>query len=130
MSDLLPGIEIDIGEQKWTVPPLTLGRLRRLKPEIDKIATSAGIVDGEVIDAVIRIVTAAMQRNYPNLAEELVGEMLDLANAGSVLSAVLTGSGLRRSDRPGEASAAAGDGTTSTASSPPPSVTGPETSTN
>lgn len=130
MKELLPGVTIRLGGREWTVPPLTLGQLRRLKPEIGQITSNAGALTGEVVDAIIRIVATAMQRNYPELAEEAVGEMLDLGNAGSVLNAVLAGSGLRRSSSPGEELAASGDGMSSMASSPPLLAGGPEISTN
>src|SRR5271156_3917475 len=108
---MLPGIKIEIGAREWTVPPLTLGQLRRLAPELGKITAHASMLDAEVIAAVIRVVAAALLRNYPDLAEETVEEMLDLGNAGEVLNAVLAGSGLRRGARPGEDRAAPGDGT-------------------
>jgi hypothetical protein len=128
MADLLPGVTIAMGGRDWIVPPLTLGQLRRLGPELGRITSRAGMLDGETISAVVKIVAAALRRNYPDIAEDAVEEMLDLGNAAAVLEAVLTGSGLRRA-APGEAGAAADDGTSFTASSPPPSVIGPATST-
>jgi hypothetical protein len=126
---MLPGTKIEIGAREWTVPPLTLGQLRRLAPELGKITAHASMLDAEVIAAVIKVVAAALLRNYPDLAEETVEEMLDLGNAGEVLNAVLAGSGLRRGARLGEDRAAPGDGTNSTASSPPPLAIAPRTST-
>jgi hypothetical protein len=132
----LPGTKIEISGQKWTVPPLTLGQLRRLAPELGKITARANMLDAEVIAAVIKVVTTALLRNYPDLAEETVEEMLDLGNAGEVLNAVLAGSGLRRGAGSGEDRAATSKptpaeagGTNSTASSPPPSAIARETST-
>jgi hypothetical protein len=64
----------------------------------------------------VEIITAALQRNYPDASAETVENLLDLGNAGTVLNAVLTGSGLRlRDHRLGEASAPGpGPGATST----------------
>ena len=129
MTELLPGAEIQMGGKGWIVPPLTLGQLRRLAPQIG--ALSAGdrlLLDPATLDAVVTVVTAALRRNYPDLDEAAVAEMLDMGNAAEVFVAVLTGSGLKRAG-PGEASAAAGDGTNSTASSPPPSAGASATST-
>jgi hypothetical protein len=36
-----------------------------------------------------------MQRNYPEMAPNQVENLLDLGNAGAVLNAVFTGSGLK-----------------------------------
>jgi hypothetical protein len=137
---MLPGVVIEMGGREWTIPPLTLGQLRRLTPELGKITTHASMLDTEVIAAMVKVVTAALRRNYPDLAEESVEEVLDLGNAGEVLNAVLVGSGLRRSATSGERRAAAlitppsmpmaADGTSSTASSPPPSAIVRGTSTN
>src|SRR5579871_4059417 len=59
------------------------------------------------IAIVVEIVTAALQRNYPDVTADEVENILDLANAGRVLSAVLTGSGLKAGTTPGEAEAPA-----------------------
>jgi hypothetical protein len=134
---MLPGAIIPLAGRDYVVPPLTLGQLRRLATDIAHLGEGGnGVLAGEAIGAVVRIVTAALQRNYPGLDEPAVEEMLDLANAGEVLYAVLAGSGLRRGAGPGEARAPASsgaapdDGTNSTASSPPPSAGASATSTN
>jgi hypothetical protein len=115
---MLPGVVVTMGTREWIIPPLTLGQLRRLTPELGKINTHASMLNAEVIAAMVKTVTAALQRNYPELAEEAVEEMLDLGNAGKVLNAVLAGSGLGRGAAPGEAGAAS-DGTSFMASLPP-----------
>jgi hypothetical protein len=128
MTGLLPGVEIEMGGRTWTVPPLTLGQLRRLGARVEVMSADKSMLDPEVIDAVIAVVTDAMQRNYPDLDEAAVAEMLDMSNAPAVFVAVLTGSGLKR----GNGAAAGpfvGDGATSMASSPQPSDTAPATST-
>jgi hypothetical protein len=54
----------------------------------------------------VEIVASALQRNYPDATADVVENLLDLGNASTVLSAVLTGSGLKLHDgRLGEASA-------------------------
>ena len=142
---MLPGVTIAMGGQDWLVPPLTLGQLRRLMPKVRQL-TEIGASMGETqISVLVEIVTAALQRNYPEATAEMVENLLDLGNASAVLNAVLTGSGLRLcDDRLGEASApGAGPGAGSTtaglpsdpvqepraagdrytASSPPPAAT-------
>jgi hypothetical protein len=47
------------------------------------------------ISVLIDIVTAALQRNYPETTPDSVEILLDLGNASAVLNAVLTGSGLK-----------------------------------
>jgi hypothetical protein len=121
-AGVIPGVIVAMGGQQWTVPPLTLGQLRRLMPKVRQL-TEIGAQMGETqIGVLVEIVTAALQRNYPEMTTEAVENLLDLANAGPVLNAVLTGSGLRpREQPPGEAAApgpSSGAGMTAPASSP------------
>ena len=142
---MLPGVTIAMGGQDWLVPPLTLGQLRRLMPKVRRF-TEIGASMGETqISVLVEIVTAALQRNYPEATAEMVENLLDLGNASAVLNAVLTGSGLKLQDSrlgespapgtgPGAGSRIAGlpsdpvqeprtAGDRYTASSPPPAAT-------
>jgi hypothetical protein len=127
-----------MGGQQWTVPPLTLGQLRSLMPKVQQLTEIGSQMGEKQIGILVEIVAAALQRNYPDISVEIVENLLDLGNAGAVLNAVLTGSGLRPRERsPGEAPApgldpgamlASGSSPTavggiSTASSLPPAVT-------
>ena len=113
---MIPGVTITMGGRDWLVPPLTLGQLRRLMPKVRQL-TEIDASMGEVqIGVLVEIVVAALQRNYPDATADMVENLLDLGNAGTVLNVVLTGSGLRlRDGRLGEASAPGpGPGATST----------------
>jgi hypothetical protein len=92
---MIPGVTVAMGGQDWIVPPLTLGQLRRLMPKVRQL-TEIGATMGEAqINVLIDIVTAALQRNYPETTPDKVENLLDLGNASAVLNAVLTGSGLK-----------------------------------
>jgi hypothetical protein len=92
---MIPGVAVAMGGQDWIVPPLTLGQLRRLMPKVRQL-TEIGVSMGEAqINVLIDIVTAALQRNYPETTPDKVENLLDLGNASAVLNAVLTGSGLK-----------------------------------
>lgn len=92
---MIPGVSVAMGGQDWIVPPLTLGQLRRLMPKVRQL-TEIGAAMGEAqINVLIDIVTAALQRNYPETTPDKVENLLDLGNASAVLNAVLTGSGLK-----------------------------------
>ncbi len=92
---MIPGVAVAMGGQDWIVPPLTLGQLRRLMPKVRQL-TEIGASMGEAqINVLIDIVTAALQRNYPETTPDKVENLLDLGNASDVLNAVLTGSGLK-----------------------------------
>jgi hypothetical protein len=122
----IPGIVVSMGGEEWTVPPLTLGQLRRLMPKINGLKESISVdMTPDHIATVAEIVAAALSRNYPDVdARKVEDELLDLGNANEVLVATLTGS---RPQKTGEAKAVASpDGPKSTVSLPPLADT-PET---
>ena len=97
---MIPGVSVAMGGEEWVVPPLTLGQLRRLMPQVRQL-TEIGASMGEAqIAVLVDIVTAALQRNYPEMTPEKVENLLDLGNASAVLNAVLTGSGLKPGGAP------------------------------
>lgn len=122
MTAKIPGIIISMAGEDWIVPPLTLGQLRRLMPKIKDLKDISAGMGPEQIGTMSEVVAAAMGRNYPELTADYVeNELLDLGNAGEVLIAILSGSGLRRSgESPAVVSSA---GQTSTVSLPPPADT-------
>jgi hypothetical protein len=130
-KNVIPGVEVAMGGEVWLIPPLTLGQLRRLMPKVRQLTDVDASMGESQIGVLVEIVAAALQRNYPSVTLEKVENLLDLGNAGSVLNAVLTGSGLKpRGSALGEAVAVAIPGSslgtagdTSTASSPPPAAT-------
>jgi hypothetical protein len=94
---MVPGVAVAMSGQDWIVPPLTLGQLRQLMPKVRQL-TEIGASMGEAqIAVLVDIVTAALQRNYPEMTPDKVENLLDLGNASAVLNAVLTGSGLKPS---------------------------------
>jgi hypothetical protein len=103
---MIPGVIVAMGGRDWTVPPLTLGQLRRLMPKVRQLTDIGAQMDETQIGVLVEIVTAALERNYPDMTADTVEHLLDLGNAGAVLHAVLTGSGLRPPEQaPGEARA-------------------------
>lgn len=99
---MIDGAKIKMGDQEWIVPALSFGQLKRLMPKINKLSTVSSDMDDEQMDAITDVVQAAMSRNYPDMTVEKVADMLDMANAGQVVRAVMGQSGLVQS---GEAQA-------------------------
>jgi hypothetical protein len=127
---LILGVEVAMGGENWLIPPLTLGQLRRLMPKVRQLTEIDAAMGEAQIGVLVEIVAAALQRNYPDVTQETVENLLDLGNAGAVLNAVLTGSGLKTRNSLGEAVAVATPdsglgmaGNTSMVSSPPPAAT-------
>jgi hypothetical protein len=92
---VIPGASVAMGGQDWVIPPLTLGQLRRLMPKLRELTEIGASMGEPEIGVLVEIVTAALQRNYPEVTADRVENLLDLGNASAVLNAVLTGAGLR-----------------------------------
>lgn len=93
---LIDGIKVIIGGDEYVMPPLTLGQLRNGAlskiNEHDKL-----IADGNVFEAVSKraeVIGMALRRNYPELSDEKLLDLLDLRNSPSLWSIALGGSGI------------------------------------
>lgn len=94
MADLIDGIKVKLGNKEYFVPPLNFKRLRQLKADIELLSSVKGTPTDEQMNAVVKVVHSAIERNYPDLTIDDVEEMLDLANAGTVVKAIMGGAGL------------------------------------
>lgn len=92
---MIQGVEIELGDETFTVPPLTF---RAVREHIDAIAgmTTGLPLSAEQIDRSVALILAAMRRNYPDMTEDMLEERLDMANIKIVLPAILGASGLKR----------------------------------
>jgi hypothetical protein len=87
---MIEGTIIAMGGQEWTVPPLSLAQLREFLPKVQQLSgLAAGDMGVAQLGMLVEIVTAAMQRNYPDLTPDQVENFLDLGNALPVLTAIL-----------------------------------------
>ena len=92
---MFAGTEITIGDEKFVVPPISLGQLRngvlaKLKEHDELIAK------GDFFDAMNlrgEVILKALQRNYPNFAEAKLLEHLDMANTTPLWLSILGASG-------------------------------------
>lgn len=117
---MTPGKEVQLGDKKFIIPPITLGQLRaglldKIK-EGDKLAENGDTFG--TMDKRADVILAALRRNYSetDLSDSEFFDRLDLSNFSDAWAAALGFS-------PGETGAATADGTTSMGStlpSPPP----------
>ena len=86
---MIPGVEVMIGDKKYTIPPLSLGQLRNGVMEKLRVHDQL-ITDGKGYEATVakgEIILAALSRNYPKLTlDELE---LDFGNVNSLWLATL-----------------------------------------
>lgn len=91
----IPGKIVVLAGQEFEVPPLTFGQLRRLSKEIEilttaKITASASI---EQQEALLKVIHAALSRNYPDLTLEDMDDLIDMGNVLPTIEAVMSVSG-------------------------------------
>lgn len=84
------GKTIDFPGGALVVPPLSLSSVEALGPVL--ASYSGTLAD---VSIVIDSLTHALKRNYPTMTREEVGELVDMANMGEVMEAVMNVSGLR-----------------------------------
>ncbi len=87
---MIPGTKIDLGGQEYLVPPLTWPQARELAEDLKLVLTAPVLfgTDG-TLDAFVRIVGAALRRNYPELTDDKIEGLLDFGNCIAVLKAAI-----------------------------------------
>jgi hypothetical protein len=92
---MFDGVKITIGGTDYIVPPLNLGRIRKLKTELEAAQgyRDTKVLTDEQIDTYVTIIHSGFERNYPDITREEIEEMIDLANLGAVYRALMSVSG-------------------------------------
>jgi hypothetical protein len=89
------GEEIQLGNEKYIVPALSLRQVRELSPKLDKLeADGAGLPGLDQIDAVVEVLHAALKRNYPEMTKDQLLDLIDLGNLTALIKAAMRTSGL------------------------------------
>lgn len=91
---MIDGVMIKMGGRDWQVPPINLKSVKALGPKIDALANMTS--QFEMIPLVGEIVLHALRRNYPEVTQDEVEDMIDLGNAQSVMEAILFQSGFNK----------------------------------
>lgn len=70
------GIDATLGGRNFTVPPLTIGQIKRLAESLAAIS-AAGDNYVQLEGDVVKVIHAALSRNYEDLTLATVQELLD-----------------------------------------------------
>jgi hypothetical protein len=101
------GVAIWMDGKEWIVPALSV---RQFRDNYAKLTTPVGEVSNENVqeqfDRFVPIIGLALRRNYPELSDEKLFDMLDLSTFKEAIYAVQAASGLRAKEA-GEATPAA-----------------------
>lgn len=89
------GVKMRVGGRELIVPALTIKQVRSLRAEFDQMQ---GIKDAaptdDQIGAVTRVIHSAVVRNYPDMTQDDLEELLDLSTMQAVVKAIMGQSGL------------------------------------
>lgn len=95
------GLVVRMDGRDWVVPPLSLAQLRKHEEDLKKVRDITPFSPVAEVEPAIRVIHAAMTRNYPDLTQEQVEELLDVGNVGRVMLAVCAMSGLEQAKEGG-----------------------------
>ena len=94
------GVPVWMDGQEWTIPPLSVRQFRaHYTTLLDTDVTPENWQ--EKVESRLPILLAAVQRNYPDVTEEQLLDMLDLKTFNVAMQAIANASGLRAA-KPGE----------------------------
>lgn len=128
---MIPGKKVNLGGEEYIVPPLSLGQLRNgvaEKMELhDRLVHESTNMNVDDADAIKKrreaqflrgeIIAEALRRNYPDLTNDHLFDILDLGNWPNVWNLILGGSGFLGEGQVAEPAAQPGTSDPSTAES-------------
>lgn len=103
----MEGVKVTIGGREFTVPKLRVGTHRRVTEIVQEIEgidpkTPEAAVQARWFAAHVRAVLELLRRNYPDLSEEMLADLIDCDSVQTVFFDVMAASG-RKADEKGEA---------------------------
>jgi hypothetical protein len=95
---MIPGPELVLGERTYTVPPLPFAGLKKHKAFLGRAARgeldAATMFEAE-FENMFDVVYLALKRNYPDLTEQALEELVDQRNISEAFSKVMEAAGFR-----------------------------------
>src|SRR5215472_14064126 len=90
------GAKITLGGTEYIVPPLTIKQLRN--GALEKIRDSdKALLEGNLFDSFVPrvgVIGLAFRRNYPEMTDDMLEDLIDMGNINTVWMAVVGMSGL------------------------------------
>jgi hypothetical protein len=104
---LRDGVAVTIGETPYIIAPFSLNTLRQAAPifkKMEQVGITAESLDDWQIEGFIKLIHAALIRNYPNLTLEWVGDNVEPGQLAEIMSAIIEVNGFTKGESPpGEA---------------------------
>ena len=99
------GVTVTIGEDKYIVPPLSLKSIKRHQADFESMDKKSPL---EMLEITSQVLHEALSRNYADITQDQVDDMVDINNMGQWMQAIAGASGLKAGGAP------AGSGQTGT----------------
>lgn len=99
---MIDGVTIRMGGEDFIVPPLNFKQLKQIRPVLQSL-NDPSISQDDKEASIVKCVTMALSRNYPEMTEDRIFELVDIGNSGKVMAAIMGNSGIKEGV-PGEAS--------------------------
>ena len=98
---------VQLNGQDFVLLPLNWKKLKELREEVIIINNlKPQLFSPEEQDAILKVVTASLQRSRPDISEDFVAEHLDLGNVGDIIKMVFGDKSAKKDAGTGEAQAA------------------------
>ncbi len=89
------GVPMVFDGKTYVLPPITLGKLEQLQARLVKLDRN-DVLGPESVRTMLDAIHVSLQRNYPELTREEVGELVDVGSMVDAFEAVMDVSGLKR----------------------------------
>ncbi|RBB38909.1 hypothetical protein DPV79_16145 [Burkholderia reimsis] len=91
---LIDGVSVKLGARDFVIPPLNFKLLQTLAEPLAVVNKGGSFVsDPETRAAFVAVITACVQRNYPEVTNDDMLDLLDVSNAQAAMLALLGVSG-------------------------------------
>lgn len=92
---MFKGTKIELGGEEYCLPPLSLAKLEELEEQFQALSEPSPTLR-ERLSKLMPILLASFQRNYPEMTEAALRDLLDLPALDLVVDAILRSNGFRR----------------------------------
>ncbi|WP_423396025.1 hypothetical protein [Burkholderia sp. LMG 21824] len=115
MAELIDGVSVVLAGRTFVIPPLNFKLLQTLAEPLAVVNKGGSFVsDPETRAAFVTVILASINRNYPDVTNDQLLDLLDVANAQSAMLALLGISGFKAKAANGDAGTGESTGTAST----------------
>jgi hypothetical protein len=97
---MFKGTKVELGGEEYLIPPLSLAKLEELEEQFQALGEPSPTLR-ERLHKLMPILLASFQRNYPEMTEAALRNLLDLPSLDLVMDAILRSNGFRLV-KPGE----------------------------